>query len=96
MHAAAVRIEFRLPECHSLKAKRRVLRPMVDHLRRRMELSVAEVDHQDAWQRTALGIAVVAPQASRLDTIVDSLRRWAIEQREAVFIDLEVGYVEMP
>ena len=75
MHAAALLLELRLPDCSSLKEKRRRLRPLLDHLRRRMELSASEVDHQDAWQRTSIGIAVVAPQAGRLDEIIEEIGR---------------------
>jgi uncharacterized protein YlxP (DUF503 family) len=96
VHAAAIRLEFRLPACNSLKEKRRRLRPMVDHLRRRMELSVAEVEFHDAWQRTALGVALVAPQAARLDELVESLRRWALGLADAELVDLDVGHLEMP
>jgi len=96
MHAAAVRIEFRIPGCRSLKEKRRVLRPMVDHLRGKMELSVAEVDHQDAWQRASLGLALVAPQAGRLDDLVEAVRRWALALPDVELVVLDVGHVEMP
>ena len=96
MHAAAIRLEFRIPHCHSLKEKRRVLRPIVEHLRRRMELSVAEVDHQDSWQRTTLAVAVVAPQAGRLDEIIEGIRRWALGLAEAELVGLETAHLEAP
>ena len=96
MHAAALRLELRLPECSSLKEKRRRLRPLLDHLRRRMELSASEVDHHDAWQRTSIGIAVVTPQAGRLDEIVERIRRWALDLGDAELVDIDIGYLEMP
>ena len=96
MHAAALRLELRLPECSSLKEKRRRLRPLLDHLRRRMELSASEVDYHDAWQRTSIGVAVVAPQAGRLDEIVERIRRWALELDDAELVDIDIGHVEMP
>ncbi len=96
MHAAAVRLELRIPHCRSLKEKRRVLRPIVDHLRRRMELSVAEVDHQDSWQRATLAVAVVAPQAGRLDELIEGIRRWALDLAEAELVGLETAHLESP
>ncbi len=96
MYAAGLRLEFRLPNCSSLKEKRRRLRPLLDHLRRRMELSASEVDHHDVWRRTAIGVAVVAPQAGRLDEIIERIRRWALELEHAELVELEVGHVEMP
>lgn len=96
MHAAALKLELRLPGCSSLKEKRRRLRPLLDHLRRRMELSTAEVSHHDAWQRAGVGIAVVAPQPGRLDEIVESIRRWALESPEIELVAFAIGHVEMP
>ena len=68
---------------------------MLDHLRRKMELSVAEVGDQDAWQRSVIGLAVVAPQAGRLDDIVEGIRRWALSLEDAEMVKLDVGHVEM-
>ena len=96
MHAAALRLEFRLPGCSSLKEKRRRVRPLLDHLRHRMEMSASEVEHHDAWQRTAIGVAVVGPQAGRLDEIVERIRRWALDLEDAELVDFEIGHVEMP
>ena len=59
MHAAAVCFELHVPESRSLKTKRAAIRPIVDGLRHRFKVSVAEVDHQDTWQRAAIGVALV-------------------------------------
>lgn len=96
MHAAAVRVDLRLPACASLKEKRRRLRPILEHLRRRMELSVAEVDHHDAWQRSAIGVAVVAPRAGRLDEVVERLRGWFLAQDDVEVVDFEISHLERP
>lgn len=94
MHAAAVRIELRLPACNSLKEKRRRLRPILDRLRRRLELSVAEVEFQDAWQRAGLGVALVAPQAGRLDALTDRLRDFLLRQDDVEVVGFEVFHLE--
>ena len=60
MHAAVVRYDLHIPGSRSLKAKRAALRPVVDTLRHRFRLSVAETAHQDRWQRAEIGVAVVA------------------------------------
>ncbi len=96
MHAAAVRLELRIPGCRSLKEKRRVLRPVLEHLRRRMELSVSEVGHQDSWQRAVVAVAVVAPQAGRLEEVIEGIRRWLLELAEAELVEFEITYLELP
>jgi len=72
-----------------------VLRPVLRRLRER-DLSVAEVDHQDDWQRATVGVAVVAPQRGRLDEIVDGLQRMMLEDSTVELIEMGVSYLEEP
>ena len=50
---------FRIPGCRSLKEKRGLLKPLLSDLHRKFDVSVAEVDFQDAWQETAIACALV-------------------------------------
>ena len=59
-----------------------------------MELSVAEVDHHDSWQRSAVGVALVAPQAGRLDELVEGLRRFFLAQDDVELVDFEISHLE--
>ena len=96
MHAAAVRVELRIPDAHSLKEKRGRVKPMIAELRKRFGVSVAEVDHQELWQRTTLGIAVVAPQAGQLQRLAHSLEKY-FEQLDAVLLlRMTISYLEDP
>jgi uncharacterized protein len=72
----ALRIELFLPQCHSLKEKRSLIRPITDGLRQRFSLSVAEVDHQDKWQRATIGVVAVSGTASMVDDVLDSVERF--------------------
>lgn len=51
--------DLELPGCHSLKDKRSVMQSLKAELRRKLNLSVAEVDHQELWQRAGLACAAV-------------------------------------
>ena len=53
-------VELHLPDVDSLKSKRHVLKGLKQRVRARFECSVAEVDHQDTWQRATLAIAYVS------------------------------------
>nr|MBP7406332.1 DUF503 domain-containing protein [Candidatus Microthrix sp.] len=59
LNVLAARVDLRVGAAGSLKAKRAALRPLLDRLANRKELSVAEIDHQDSWQLACLGLAVV-------------------------------------
>jgi uncharacterized protein YlxP (DUF503 family) len=88
MHAAAVCFDLHIPESRSLKVKRAAIRPVVDGLRHRYRVSVAEVDHQDQWQRAAIGVAVVAASDGHLREVLDHVERF-VETAPAVEV-LEV------
>jgi hypothetical protein len=94
MHAAAVRYEIFIPESRSLKAKRAAIRPIVDGLRHRMRVSVAEVDHQDTWQRAAIAVAVVAESDGHLRDILASVERTVANAPDIELLDIETVWLD--
>jgi len=96
MYAAAVRFELLLRGIGSLKEKRRVISSLIADIEKDFRVGIAEVDHQDLWQRAAIGVAVVAPQASQLDRVVLTVLR-AIEARQGVeVLEHLVSHLEEP
>ena len=91
MYVLALEIELHLPQCRSLKEKRSVLRPIIDRLRHRHHLSVAEVGYQDKWQRAAIGVAVVASSATGAEELADLVDRlvWSSQGVEVLRIERE-------
>ena len=71
-------LELHFPGARSLKDKRTVLRSVKDRLRK-LNVSVAELDHQDLWQRARLGVVVVgrsqAAVEQSLDAVVEEIER---------------------
>ena len=63
--------ELQLFEAQSLKDKRRVIKSVKERLRGRFNLSVAETDHQDSWQRAEITAAVVATDRRRAESVMD-------------------------
>ncbi len=96
MHAAALRVELRIPDAHSLKEKRGRLKPVIAELKKRFGVSVAEVDHQDLWQRATLGIAVVAPQAGQLQRMAHSLEQYFEHLDDVMLLRMAISYLEEP
>lgn len=95
MHAAAIRIDLRVPESQSLKAKRAVLRPVIARLEK-LRVAVAEVGHQNAWQLATVGVAVVAPQRGRLDAMVEEVKRSLVVDPRLEVLDVAISYLERP
>lgn len=76
MHLAVVLVELHIPESRSLKAKRAVVKPIVEGLRHRFHLSVAEVGYQDKWQRALIGFAVVSETHAHASDVLAAAERW--------------------
>jgi uncharacterized protein YlxP (DUF503 family) len=53
-------IDLTIPDSHSLKEKRQVVRSILDRIRSRFNVSACEADHLDEWQRATLAFAAVA------------------------------------
>ena len=87
MYVGIVRIELHLPGSTSLKAKRSVVQGLKERLRQRVHAAVAEVDHQDLWQRAALGVVVVSGQSSQVGELLQSVRRLVDATHDAELID---------
>ena len=96
LHAAALRVELRIPGATSLKEKRRVLRALVAELSRSQTVAVAEIAHQDRWQRAALGVAVVAADASHLARMLHDVERTLRAGTRHEVLDVAVSYLEEP
>lgn len=62
MPVGLLTLDINLPESHSLKDKRQVLRSLKDRLRKRFNVAVAELEHQDVWQRAVIGVVTLADQ----------------------------------
>ncbi len=89
MFVLALEVDLRFTSSHSLKEKRMLLRPILDGLRSRFDVSVAEVAHQDTWQRCTLGIALVSGDVAVVEQLADQIERfvWQAVDTEIVQID---------
>ena len=75
MWMGALEFDLLLGDVHSLKEKRSLIRPLIAEVRRRFELSVAEVDHLDLHRRAAVGVAAVSPDRAHLVEVLDAVEQ---------------------
>ena len=84
MHLAVATWDLHLDGCASLKDKRSRIKPLVTALRR-VNLSVAEVEHQDLWQRAGIACAAVGSDRSVVEGELRAADR-IIEETDGVRI----------
>jgi uncharacterized protein YlxP (DUF503 family) len=66
-------VELHIPDVQSLKGKRQVLLSLKTRVRNRFNISVAEIDEHDLWQKSILGIACVANDTGRVNQTLDQV-----------------------
>jgi len=69
-HVALGTVELHLRDVESLKGKRHVLKGLKQKVRARFEVAVAEIDHQDMWQRATLAVAYVSGDSRHANEVV--------------------------
>ena len=86
MHVATLQVELHIPNSHSLKEKRAVIKPILEGARRRFQVAAAEVDHQGKWQRASLGFAVVGASPAHVGIVIDKVERfvWSFPEVEVI------------
>ena len=63
MPVGLLTLELHLPDAQSLKDKRQVLRSLKDKLRAHFNVAVAELDYEDTWQRSVVGVVTLSNEA---------------------------------
>jgi len=89
MHVLALRVSLYLPEARSLKAKRGLVKPIVEGARRRYRVAASEVGHQDDWHRAELGFATVTASVRQAEEVIGEVERfvWSSPEVEVVRAD---------
>jgi uncharacterized protein YlxP (DUF503 family) len=67
MVVGVLRLELLLPENHSLKGKRSVLRAIKSRVQNKFNVSIAECEDHDLWQRATLGVSQVGAEQPHVD-----------------------------
>lgn len=93
MTVGSCKIELRIPESASLKAKRRVVKSLKDKVQARFSVAIAEVDRLDDWQRATLGVACVSNDARLVDATLTKVVNWIEMSGEALLLDYEIDLV---
>lgn len=78
MPVGVLTLDLQLPYAHSLKEKRAVLQKIRARLRARFNVAVAELDHQDTWQRATLGVVSISDS----QLVLESAFRQVLDETE--------------
>lgn len=83
-------LEVTIPDSHSLKDKRQVIRSILDRIRSRLNVSACEADHLDDWRRATLAFACVASDKEFVHECLMRVARWVEEDGRVIVEDVQV------
>jgi uncharacterized protein len=94
VHVGTCIVKLRLAENDSLKGKRQVSRSIIEGVKNRFNVSIAEVEDQDAWQSLTLGISCVSNSAPHANEILSKAVNFIENNRfDAELVDYEIEMV---
>jgi uncharacterized protein YlxP (DUF503 family) len=88
------RVQMRLPENHSLKGKRQVLKSLVARLHNKFNVSAAEVDDHDSWQIASIAVAYASNDERHANQVMSAVLSFiASERPDAEVLDYETEII---
>jgi uncharacterized protein YlxP (DUF503 family) len=87
-------LEIHIPDARSLKDKRQVLRSLKDRLRAHFNVAVAELEHQDLWQRSRVGVVTISGDARHLEESLETIAQESERLLGRDLVSREIEYFE--
>ena len=84
LYVGACQVRLHLPDSHSLKDKRQVVKSVLAKVRARFEIAAAEVDDLEVWQMATLGLACATNDPAHADDMLQNAARYIEESRPDV------------
>ena len=89
MHTVSAKLTFQISHSASIKDKRQVRRSIIDKVKHRFNVSIAEVDTQDAIQTLTIGIAIVSGELFHARQSLDEIVRYMEDHVDGELVELE-------
>ncbi len=87
-------LEMRLEDSHSLKDKRHVVQGLKERLRHKFNVSVAEIDYQDLWQRALVAAVTVSNDHGHAEQVLQSVEREAASMLGGALVEATLEWLE--
>jgi uncharacterized protein YlxP (DUF503 family) len=83
-------LDLHIPEANSLKSKRFVIKSLTDRIKNKFNVSVAEVDANNLWQRSVIGISIVANETQIINKVFEKIKNLVESYHSVQLIDATI------
>lgn len=95
MVVGVCQISLSLPGVTSLKAKRSIVRKVLDRTSNRFNVAAAEVGHHDAHRQSALGFAVVSTDRRHANSMLDAIAEFIEGSADTLVLDRSIELISL-
>ena len=95
MVVGTAKISLYIQDNHSLKEKRRIVKSIIAKVQQRFNVSIAEVDFNDKWQRIGLGLSVVGNDRRFVNSALDTILTYVDSLYLGEIIDSDIEIVNL-
>lgn len=89
MIVGVCKISLHLYDADSLKSKRMVVSRLKDRIKNKFNVAIAEVEDQDLWQKSVLGIVTISTSVRHVDSMIDHVLNFIEKESACEIIDIE-------
>jgi uncharacterized protein YlxP (DUF503 family) len=82
-----------LPDCHSLKEKRRVVKSLKDRAKAHHNISIAEIGELDKWQYAAIGVTAISNDKKIIDRTFQAIRTQVESSIPGFILDSHMSFI---
>lgn len=95
MVVGTLKIEFHIHENDSLKGKRKIVKSMVDKIKHKFNVAVAEVGSNDKWQRIEIGISTIGNDRRHIDSSLNNILDYIESLYLAEIVDVKTEVINL-
>ncbi|HHV60798.1 MAG TPA: DUF503 domain-containing protein [Clostridiaceae bacterium] len=95
MVIGVLKIKLSMDGVSSLKEKRHIVKSIIERIKSRFNASVAEVDLNDIWKSTIVGVACVSNETAHVDSILSNIVNFVENEGRAVLVDYSTEIIHV-
>ena len=92
MHIGVCKIKLYLPECQSLKDKRRIIKSIIARLKNKFNIAIAEIEALDIHQTAIIGLVSVSNEVKFVNQILSQCVKFIEEDSSVILTDYETEF----
>ena len=92
MIIGTLRITLHFPESHSLKEKRKILLSVKERIKNKFNVSVAEIEDNDLWQKSIIGVAVISNDQAHANAVLSKVSDMVNGRPDLIVTDIEMEW----